>query len=239
MAEPKADKIIKTEHAFNIIKYTSNYLAKIYPAFYRQDSSNIDPIQYWIYGFQIAALNFQTQDTALHLNKALFNDNGHSGFVLKPDILRFPTHYFDPTNLDTMNNKKIIQIKVISAQNLPKKNEMFNDISDSYVVIQTYGVASDQNEQKTKTINDNGFNPIWNQDFRFDINCPELAFIRFKVMDKDTGKDDLIGHYTIRFENIRAGYRHMKLNNSQSKGTLFVGIKIQPFVSISDMMKSN
>ncbi len=30
--------------------------------------------------------------------------------------------------------------------------------------------------------------------------------IRFKVKDKDTGsKDDLVGYYAIRFENIRSG----------------------------------
>ena len=60
---------------------------------------------------------------------------------------------------------------------------------------------------------DNGFNPIWNEDFTFNINCPELAFIKFKVMDKDTGsKDDLIGYYAIRFENIRPGI-YMKHEN--------------------------
>ena len=31
-------------------------------------------------------------------------------------------------------------------------------------------------------------------------------YIRFKVMDKDTGsKDDLVGYYAIRFDNIRSG----------------------------------
>ena len=171
------------------------------------------------------------------LNKALFSDNGNCGFVLKPDILRFPTHYFDPSNLNTMMNKKILQIKIISAQNLPKSDQLVNDITDSYVVVQTYGVDSDRNEQKTKTINDNGFNPIWNEDLRFDINCPELAFVKFKVLDKDNASsDDLIGHYTIRFQNIRCGYRHIKLVNKYSKGTLFVGIKIQPFESMYDIM---
>lgn len=174
----------------------------------------------------------------MQLNTALFNDNGNCGFVLKPDILRFPTHYFDPSNLNTMMNKKILQIKVISAQNLPKADQSFsNDITDSYVIIQTYGVKSDISEQRTKTISDNGFNPIWNEDFRFDINCPELAFVKFKVMDKDTASnDDLIGYYAIRFQNIRCGYRHVKLINKQSKGTLFLGIKIQPFESMYDMI---
>jgi Ca2+-dependent lipid-binding protein len=145
----------------------------------------------------------------MYLNKALFNDNGNSGYVLKPEFLRKPDKYFEPNNLNTMNNKKIIQIKIISAQNLPQKKELIKDITDSYVVIQTYGVDADKNDQKTKTIKDNGFNPIWNEDFQFVINCPELAFIKFKVMDEDAGKDDLIGHFSIRFENIRTGRLHL------------------------------
>jgi hypothetical protein len=80
-----------------------------------------------------------------------------------------------------MSNKKKIQIKVIGAQNLPKAAGVGNDVTDSYVVIQTYGVQADKHERKTKTIQDNGFNPIWNEDFVFTINCPELAFIRFKL----------------------------------------------------------
>lgn len=54
------------------------------------------------------------------LNKALFNDNGNSGYVLKPEFLRFANQNFDPNNLNTMKNKKVIHIKIISAQNLPK-----------------------------------------------------------------------------------------------------------------------
>ena len=60
-------------------------------------------------------------------------------------------------------------------------------------------------EKKTKTVRDNGFNPIWNEDFQFLVNCPELAFIKFSVFDQDTGKDDLIGEYAIKFNNIRQG----------------------------------
>jgi hypothetical protein len=45
-------------------------------------------------------------------------------------------------------------------------------------------------------------------------------------MDEDVGKDDFIGDFCIKFNSIRQGYRHFKLNNKYSKGVLFVGIKI-------------
>lgn len=48
-------------------------------------------------------------------------------------------------------------------------------------------------------------NPIWNEDLEFNINCPELAFVRFIVKDEDLGNDDFVGSNAFRFENIRQG----------------------------------
>ncbi len=58
LAELKTNKILETENYQSVIKYTSRYLPKIYPAFYRQDSSNLNPLDYWMYGFQIGLFHF-------------------------------------------------------------------------------------------------------------------------------------------------------------------------------------
>ncbi len=126
-------KVLNTEKPEDIIRLTSSYVLKIYPAFYRQDSSNIDPLLYWTHGFQIAALNFQTNDTAMQLNRALFADNGNCGYVHKPEILTNPSLRFNPNDLNTMRNKRVIEIKVISAQRLPAASDILvKDISDPY-----------------------------------------------------------------------------------------------------------
>ncbi len=91
-----------------------------------------------------------------------------------------------------------------------------------------HGVPIDLQEKRTKTIQNNGLNPLWNEDLSFTINCPELAIIYLEVRDDDLGKDDSIGYYAIRFENMRPGYRHIPLRNQMSKGVLFVGIRIEP-----------
>ena len=153
-----------------------------------------------------AALNFQETDIPIQLNKALFADNGNSGFVLKPEILRNPSLGFDPTDTNTMKNKKKFKIKVISAQDLPfGKNNLTTDISDPYVKVNIYGVPADYKTQKTETIENNGFNPIWNQEFEFGINCPELAFVQFSVIDENLIQNKEIGNFSIRFENILSG----------------------------------
>ena len=68
----------------------------------------------------------------MHLNEALFHDNGGCGYVLKPDILTNLDSKFDPYNKNTMINKKMFDIKIISAQQLPKPEELANDITDPY-----------------------------------------------------------------------------------------------------------
>jgi len=41
---------------------------------------------------------------------------------------------------------------------------------------------------------DNGFNPIWNESFDFEVPIPELAMIRFVVQDEDMfGDPNFIG----------------------------------------------
>lgn len=237
LSESGAMKLIESESPENVFRLTQNYLMKIYPAFFRQNSSNLNAIDYWIYGFQIVALNFQTNDISMNLNNALFNDNGNCGYVLKPNILLDNSLMFDPNDLNTMKNKKELEITIISGHQFKMSHDFIKDISDPYVVVSTYGVKADCASQKTLTIKDNGFNPKWNAKFIFQINCPELAFLKMSVKDDDIGKDHIIGEYTLRFQNIRQGYRHLYLKNKSFKGMLFVRIKISQFNPYSKLKK--
>ena len=164
------------------------------------------------------------------VNKAMFKDNGGCGYVLKPEILRNPALGFDPSDIKSMPNRKSVEIRVISALNLPQNDELLiKDISDPFVTVHIYGLKVDLAERKTKAVQDNGFNPIWNDSFKFVVNCPELAMVKFTVKDEDIGKNQLIGDYAIRFSNMKPGYRHLRLNNKSGQGVLFVGVKVKPY----------
>lgn len=121
--------------------------------------------------------------------------------------MRNPSLGFNPLDPETMKNKKRLKIKIISGQQLQFNSHsgLIKDIIDPYVTISVFGVPADRCEQKTTIVNDNGFNPLWNQDFEFIINCPELAFLLFTVKDHDINQDDFIGDFAIRFQNIRPG----------------------------------
>lgn len=53
LSEKKCDDFIDKENPLKIIDYTNHFLTKVYPAFFRTDSSNLNPLNYWNMGFQI------------------------------------------------------------------------------------------------------------------------------------------------------------------------------------------
>jgi len=71
----------------NLVKaYTDEHFIRVYPKATRIQSSNFEPQSFWDSGVQMCAMNFQTKDTGMALNKAFFSQNGNCGYVLKPYI---------------------------------------------------------------------------------------------------------------------------------------------------------
>ena len=57
-----------------------------------------------------------------------------------------------------------LSINVLSGQQLPKPGgAQKGEIIDPYVILRINGHPDDFAEYKTKTVTDNGFNPIWNE----------------------------------------------------------------------------
>lgn len=50
-----------------------------------------------------------------------------------------------------------------------------------------------------------GFNPIFDESFQFEICVPELALVRFLLLDDEFIGDDFIGQYTIPFDCLQSG----------------------------------
>ncbi|XP_072306989.1 1-phosphatidylinositol 4,5-bisphosphate phosphodiesterase delta-1a isoform X2 [Eucyclogobius newberryi] len=190
-------------------------LSRIYPAGSRTDSSNYNPVPMWNVGCQIVALNFQTSSKEMHLNQGRFLPNGFCGYVLKPEFQRDLTSQFDPNTLANgpWLKRKTFHIMVISGQQLPKINKNKNSsIVDPLVRVEIFGVPADNASKETRYIENNGFNPVWNERFQFDIHVPELAMVRFVVEDYDTtSQNDLVGQYCLPLSSVQNGYRHVPL----------------------------
>ncbi|XP_046767929.1 1-phosphatidylinositol 4,5-bisphosphate phosphodiesterase delta-1 isoform X5 [Gallus gallus] len=231
--ESKALKLAQ-ESGNSFILHNIRHLSRIYPAGWRTDSSNYNPVDLWNVGCQIVALNFQTGGTEMDVYQGRFQDNGFSGYVLKPEFLRDEQTKFNPKSITegTWGTKKKLLLKIISGQQLPKVNKSKNSIVDPRVTIEIHGVQQDNNKKQTKVIENNGFNPNWDEEFTFDIEIPVLALVRFVVEDFDMStKNDFIGQYTVPFTSLKQGYRHIHLltknGDPYSSSTLFVYVNIQ------------
>ncbi|XP_005297185.2 1-phosphatidylinositol 4,5-bisphosphate phosphodiesterase delta-1 isoform X2 [Chrysemys picta bellii] len=230
--ESKAQKLAQ-ESGTSFIHHNVRHLSRVYPAGWRTDSSNYNPVDLWNVGCQIIALNFQTPGPEMDVYQGRFQDNGFSGYVLKPRFLRDKQSKFNPKSITegAWWMRKKLQIKIISGQQLPKVNKSKNSIVDPRVTVEIHGVQRDNGKKQTKVIENNGFNPKWDEEFGFDIDVPELALVRFVVEDFDVStKNDFIGQFTIPFTCLKQGYRHIHLltknGDPYPSAMLFVHINI-------------
>lgn len=208
---------LANEYPKDFVNYNKRFLARIYPNPMRIDSSNMNPQDFWKCGCQVVAMNYQTPGLMMDLNIGWFRQNGNCGYVLRPAIMRDEVSYFSANTKDSVPgvSPQLLHIKIISGQNFPKPKGSGSkgDVVDPYVYVEIHGIPADCAEQRTKTVNQNGENPIFDESFEFQINLPELAMVRFVVLDDDYIGDEFIAQYTIPFECLQAGYRHVPLQS--------------------------
>ncbi|KAG0007071.1 Phospholipase C [Modicella reniformis] len=220
------------------INMNKTHLTRVYPAAFRITSANYDPHHHWAAGAQVVALNYQCYDRGMQMNNAMFTMNGHCGYVLKPAPLRLGSgqicdHGKAPNFLKTYPVK--VTLEIISAQQLPRPNESLSgDVTDPVCEVEVLVPGQSAIKFKTRHINDNGFNPLWEEEFDFTVDYEhhELVFIRFVIQDEDIKFSDLIASYCISLDCLQEGYRHIQLHDISGDpylySTLFIKVSIVP-----------
>ncbi|XP_031813414.1 1-phosphatidylinositol 4,5-bisphosphate phosphodiesterase eta-1 isoform X2 [Sarcophilus harrisii] len=227
-SETRAHQVVQQKSEQFMI-YNQKQLTRIYPSAYRIDSSNFNPLPYWNAGCQLVALNYQSEGRMMQLNRAKFKMNGNCGYVLKPQQMCKGT--FNPFCGDPLpaHPKKQLILKVISGQQLPKPpDSMLGDrgeIIDPFVEVEIIGLPVDCCKEQTRVVDDNGFNPVWEETLTFTIHMPDIALVRFLVWDHDPIGRDFIGQRTVTFSSLVPGYRHVYLEGL-TEASIFVHITI-------------
>uniref|UniRef100_A0A8P4G8B0 Phosphoinositide phospholipase C n=2 Tax=Dicentrarchus labrax TaxID=13489 RepID=A0A8P4G8B0_DICLA len=212
-----------------LVRFTQRQLLRVYPSNYRVDSSNFNPQPYWNAGCHMVAMNYQTEGRMLELNQAKFSTNGNCGYILKPKCMCKAA--FNPMLEDPLpgHRKTQLVLKIISGQQLPKpKDSMFGDrgeIIDPFVEVEIIGLPIDCSKQQTRVVDDNGFNPMWEETLVFNIQMPQIALVRFQVWDHDPIGRDFIGQRTVAFPSMMPGYRHVYLEG-MAESSIFVHVAI-------------
>ncbi|XP_010081713.1 PREDICTED: 1-phosphatidylinositol 4,5-bisphosphate phosphodiesterase eta-2 [Pterocles gutturalis] len=227
-SEIKAHQILQQKPA-QYLRFNQHQLSRIYPSSYRVDSSNYNPQPFWNAGCQLVALNYQSEGRMLQLNRAKFSANGNCGYVLKPNCMC--QGVFNPNSEDPLPGqlKKQLVLRIISGQQLPKpRDSMLGDrgeIIDPFVEVEVIGLPVDCFKEQTRVVDDNGFNPMWEETLVFTVHMPEIALIRFLVWDHDPIGRDFIGQRTIAFSSMMPGYRHVYLEGIE-EASIFVHVAI-------------
>ncbi|XP_058489368.1 1-phosphatidylinositol 4,5-bisphosphate phosphodiesterase eta-1 isoform X3 [Solea solea] len=227
-SETRAQSLVhhRTEH---FLTFNQRQLSRIYPSAYRIDSSNFNPQFYWNVGCQLVALNYQTEGRMMQINRAKFMVNGGSGYVLKPPpMCKGSFNSFSDDPLPAYPKKQLL-LKIISGQQLPKPpDSMLGDrgeIIDPFVEVEIIGLPVDCCKEQTRVVDDNGFNPVWEETLSFTLHMAEIALVRFLVWDHDPIGRDFIGQRTVAFSSLMPGYRHVYLDGL-TEASIFVHVSV-------------
>ncbi|CAH1709910.1 1-phosphatidylinositol 4,5-bisphosphate phosphodiesterase gamma-1 isoform X2 [Aphis gossypii] len=234
--ENKAEKLMCHQESVFFFRYHQIQFSRVFPKGQRIDSSNYSPIAIWNTGCQMAALNYQSPDKAMQLNQAKFRLNGGCGYVLKPDYMLDES---DKLSTNWMEETLSITICIIAGRHVGRPGR--NGISNPFVIVEVYGAEYDSGlKLNTRTIPDNGFNPVWNETSEFEIANPAVAFIRFVVNDEDMfGDSNFIGQGTYPIISLRSGYRSIPLKNGYSEDIPLASLLLHITIRSNTVSKTN
>jgi hypothetical protein len=93
------------------------------------------------------------------------------------------------------------------------------EVVDPYVLVSVVTPSSQKKkikDKKTKSVSNNGFCPKWDsirsdtKGIEFQVDLPEVSFLKFQVFDKDfVSRDDIIAYAYIPFNHIQTGSEYM------------------------------
>ena len=107
--------------------------------------------------------------------------------------------------------------------------------------VEVHGIPADRNSFKTQVVQNNGFNPRWDETMQFTVTCPQLALIMFRVLDDiPAARNETVAQYCLPVRCLQTGYRMIELRDMQGERlgptSLFVHIaRDEPYKASSDI----
>ncbi|KAL8295632.1 hypothetical protein RB597_009257 [Gaeumannomyces tritici] len=208
-----------------IAAHNRQYLMRAYPdPVARVDSGNMDPAACWRKGVQMVAMNWQTLDSNMMLNHAMFA--GTEGWVLKPPALRGGDGTMDEKELVTIAQLKVT---VFAGQNIPPIKGKTETSFDAHVKVALHVEGrSDplKDDLKTKGTSHPDWGPEGDSVVFKDVAnvAQELSFLRFRIEDDST----LSSWACYRLDRLLPGYRFLDLlgpTGKRTEGRLLVKIE--------------
>ncbi|XP_069373582.1 1-phosphatidylinositol 4,5-bisphosphate phosphodiesterase epsilon-1 isoform X1 [Paralichthys olivaceus] len=211
-----AAKRLCRRYSQKLIQHTACQLLRTYPAATRIDSTNPNPLLFWLHGIQLVALNYQTDDLPMQLNTALFEANGGCGYVLKPAVLwdRSCLLYqqFCPMDRDVEKmSPAVYSLTIVSGQNVCPGNSA----GSPCIEVDVLGMPVDSCHFRTKPIHRNTLNPMWSEHFQFTVHFEDMCFLRVAVVENNSSQTT--AQRTLPLKALKPGYRHVQLRTQHNE----------------------
>lgn len=181
-----------------------------------EDTDLIDPISAvmeTLYGFETAC-----------------NDevNRQPSSVITSETATRDTGGIDPTSQPVK-----VLLRILSGSCLPKpKGAKSGEMIDPYVSMTLHDVLEEKETGRlsytttthtTKTVQDNGFCPVWNESKATEllVHSPQVAMLHFALNESDVGniQYDRVAYAAIPIQRLRTGYRSVPLFGSNGHRT--------------------
>ncbi|VDD93286.1 unnamed protein product [Enterobius vermicularis] len=251
MTETRANELVK-QNPEQFVNHNKRQITRVYPKGKRVDSSNFWPIvgfirlwnallnKFWNCGIQMAAMNMQTPGVQYQMNSAFFEQNGRSGYVLKPNPMRKADSKFNPFEAGSFDLvvPASLSLTVISGQML---SFVCDKKPSTYVEVTFYGHFRDMStfskrKYRTRTVSDNGINPLYSDSlFKEEFKFEKVIFAvsnwhRIKKLFKVIfGK--MISHFQIIFPALASIQLALYEEGGRLIGQSFLQVSILNTVS--------
>ncbi|RSL78427.1 hypothetical protein CEP51_008211 [Fusarium floridanum] len=198
----------------------TRHMVRVYPDASRIDSSNLSPLQYWRYGVQMAALNYQTSDLNMGLNYAMFNGGTDNfGYVLKPDRLRQPPELIPDNTQELRFSIDVLMTKDLCWPETTSENASVY-VQIKLLVADARKQDASQTKRRTRSIPLQRHDLIIDSrlDFQVETQYTSLVFLQWSVkVSSDTQgypRHSTMASGMAKLENLRQGYRLFPLKKS-------------------------
>jgi len=149
----------------------------------------------------MGAINYQTADFQNIMYEGFFQQNGCSGYMLKPHPIL------------SASGKYMLDLTILSGHSFPTSETESIDINPM-VRVSIHGVKQDCNAMTTSRVTGNGLNPRWMSRFQSEITQPGVAVLVFEVFHMITpARRKLIASAAFPVIGLRKGLRWVPLRS--------------------------
>ena len=150
------------------------------------------------------------------MNQAKFMDNDKCGYLLRPEFMfkdgYKPGDRSGPSGVTSLE----LTIRIVAARHLYRSGKERG--LSPLVEVEVMGAEYDSVKYRTKRVDDNGLNPVWDETFKLKILNPDIALVRFYIYDEDMFENPhMVGQVTLPVRLVQAGYRSVQLRNGHSE----------------------